>query len=106
MPVVIIGEKFLGIFEPELRLVGFKRLKVSTLDSDHSKNYIIFYYANISHMGFVEGHLKNKKSLKEYKDSYLNKNILNILDIDEFTINKESFTIKMETNIVKNTLMK
>ena len=53
VPPILIGEKFLNVFENRLVLISYKR-KISTqIPSGIKSNYYICTYANISDMAFV-----------------------------------------------------
>lgn len=102
VPLVLEGEQILNFHVPKLVLVGYKRQKSTNFKDGIKTNFLICHYSNISLVDFVEGYLKEKKSLSEYKDSYININTLKINDIVEFSQNGESIIIKIhEDNAMK-----
>jgi hypothetical protein len=102
LPLVLTGEKLLNIFVPQLVLVGYTRQKSTKLESGISVHYLICHYSNISDFGFVAGFIKEKKTLSEYKDTYVDSETLNTDDIESFDIMGESIIIKVsEENAMK-----
>jgi len=102
LPLVLTGEKLLNIFVPQLVLVGYTRQKSTKLESGVSVHYFVCHYSNISTFGFVDGCIKEKKILSEYKDTYVGCETLNIDDIESFDIKGESLIIKVsEENAMK-----
>jgi len=102
LPLVLTGENLLNIFVPQLVLVGYTRQKSTKLDSGISVHYFVCHYSNISDCGFVDGFIKEKKTLSEYKDTYVESETLNTDDIESFDIIGESIIIKVsEKNAMK-----
>ena len=111
IPLVLTGKTIENIHTPRLYLTGYKRESSIKWFSGIETHYLTCHYANISNFGFVEGIIKDKQSLLEYKDTYLNTSIFNIDDIEEFDIDKEKLILKIDErkamayfNIIKNEL--
>ena len=70
IPPILIGEKFLNVFDNRLVLISYKR-KISTkILSGIKSNYYICTYANISDMAFVNV-ISSIDDLAKYSDAYL-----------------------------------
>lgn len=95
IPLILKGEPIMNVFIPTLVFVGYERIKTTKMESGISTHYLICHYANISQGGFVEGCIKNKESLSEYKDSYLSETVIKLEDLEEFKVNKESISFKI-----------
>jgi len=95
MPLVLEGEKLVNILIPKLVFVGYIRQKSTKIESGISTHYLICHYANISKFGFVDGCIKDKQSLSTYRDTYIEKTVLNIADIERFDINGERIIIQI-----------
>ncbi len=95
IPLILKGESDIGVFIPTLVFVGYERIETTLLESGISTHYLVCHYANISQVGFVEGCIKSKESLSDYKDAYLAETVIRLEDLKDFKVNKESISFKI-----------
>lgn len=95
IPPILYGGKAMGFFDKRLYLIGFKREHSTKLHTGITTYSYIFYYANISMGGFVDGLMKEKESLKEFWDEYIEEHTLNVNDITEYDVEREMIRIKV-----------
>ena len=98
---LVLRHKGKNPFNIELVLIKFVNHEIHNIDDGTIKYEIEGIYANITSVGFVEGSIKDKNSLNEYKDVYLDDSTFDFSKIIYFDKYGENINFKFETKVAQ-----